>query len=69
MTDALEAHMVAGAIAALRRRAARQREIAAHWTVHGDGGVVVKAGEGAIAERIAAALDQAADDLARGPCP
>jgi hypothetical protein len=61
--------MLSGAIAALRRRAARQREIAANWTVHGDGGVVVKAGEGAIAERIAAALDQAADDLARGRCP
>jgi hypothetical protein len=65
MTDALEADMLSGAIAALRRRAARQREVAARWTVHGDGGVVVKAGEGAIAERIAAALDQAADEFER----
>lgn len=69
MKDALEADMVAGAIAALRRRAERQRQRAADWTVTTESGARIVAGEGRIAERIAVALDQAADDLARGPCP
>lgn len=68
MMDDIEAEILSGAITALRRRAARQRQRAADWTVTGANGVVVKSGEGAIAERIAAALDEAADDLARGPC-
>jgi hypothetical protein len=67
MTDALEADMVAGAVAALRRRAARQRARAADWTVTGERGVVIVAGEGRIAERLAVELDAVADELARGP--
>ena len=54
-----------GSILALRRRAARQRQRAADWTVIGENGVRIVAGEGRIAERIAAALDQAADEIER----
>lgn len=63
MSDPLEAAIRAGAIAALRRRAERQRRIAADWTVTGPRGEVIRSGEGAIALRIAAALDEAADEL------
>jgi hypothetical protein len=59
----LEAEFLAGAIAALRRRAARQRDIAKSWTTHSERGAVILQGEAAIALRIAAALDDAADDL------
>jgi|HubBroStandDraft_2_1064218.scaffolds.fasta_scaffold432080_1 hypothetical protein len=67
MIDALEADILQGAITALRRRAARQRKIAADWTVTGENGVVVKAGEAAIALRIAAALDELAAEFERAP--
>jgi hypothetical protein len=65
----------AGAIAALRRRAARQRAIAETWTIRAEKGVVIRSGEAAIAERIAVAFDQAADEpeashhLVRGHSP
>jgi hypothetical protein len=59
----LEEEFLAGAIAALRRRADRQRDIAKSWTAHGERGAVIRQGEAAIALRIAGALDQAADDL------
>jgi hypothetical protein len=70
MIDALEADMMRGAIAALRRRAERQRKVASDWTVNGENGVRILSVEGRIAERIAVALDQAADEFeraARGP--
>lgn len=68
MVDAVEEAIVAGAIATLRRRAERQRAIAKGWTVHGERGTVVVSGEGRIAERIAAALEAAADEIEkRGP--
>jgi hypothetical protein len=63
MADAIEAAIVAGAIAALRRRADRQRAIAKGWTAHGERGAIVVAGEGRVADRIAAALEAAADEL------
>lgn len=63
MSDDLEAEFRAGAIKALRRRADRQRQRAADWTVVGANGVRIVAGEGRIAERIAEALDQTADEL------
>jgi hypothetical protein len=63
MSDAIEADIRAGAIAALRRRAERQRKRAADWTITGDRGAIIRSGEGAIALRIAEALDQAADEL------
>jgi hypothetical protein len=67
MADDLETAIRAGAIAALRRRAERQRQRASEWTVDGENGVRVVAGEGRIAERIAAALYEAADAIA-GEC-
>jgi hypothetical protein len=59
----LEEEFFAGAIAALRRRAARQRDIAKSWTAHGERNAVIRQGEAAIALRIAEALDQTADEL------
>ena len=63
MRDDLEEEFRAGAVVALRRRAARQRQRAADWTVTGANGIHIVAGEGRIAERIAEALDPTADDL------
>jgi hypothetical protein len=63
--DELEEAFRTGAVIALRRRAARQRKIAADWTVTGERGVRIVAGEGRIAERIAEALEQAAKELER----
>jgi hypothetical protein len=63
MADALEADIVAGAVAALRRRAARQRKRAADWTTTTETGVRIVAGEGVIALRLAEALDQAANEI------
>ncbi len=67
--DLIGCAFLAGAITALRRRADRQRAIAKGWTVDGERGTVVVSGEGSIAERIAAALDQAADELEQGGAP
>jgi hypothetical protein len=63
MVDAIEEAIVAGAIAALRRRADRQTAIAKSWTAHGERGAIIRQGETAIALRIAEALGQAANDL------
>jgi hypothetical protein len=60
---ATESDVVAGAIAALRRRAARQRQIARDGTALGERGVVVRKGEAAIAERLAGVLSQLADEF------
>jgi hypothetical protein len=65
-SDPIEKAVVAGAVAALRRRAERQRAIAKGWTVHCERGTVVVSGEGRIAERIAAALEAAADEIENG---
>jgi hypothetical protein len=59
MADETEHEILAGTIAALRRRADRQRKVAAQW---GEG-----SGEAAIALRLAATYDELADELARGP--
>ena len=63
--DLIESTFLAGAVTALRRRASRQRERAESWTVIGENGVRIVAGEGRIAERIALALDQAAGEFER----
>ena len=55
--DPIESAFLAGAVAALRRRAARQARIAA------DGR---QGGESAVALRIAQALNELADELERG---
>jgi hypothetical protein len=52
MIDDIESRITAAAVAALRRRAARQREVAA---ARGD-----RSGEGTVALRIAVALDELA---------
>ena len=62
-SDPIEEAVVAGAVAALRRRAARQAKIAESWTARGARGAIVRSGEAAIALRIADALDQAAAEL------
>jgi hypothetical protein len=58
--DPIELAVLSGAIAALRRRAQRQRAISESWTVRGERGATVLSGEAAVALRIAEALDQAA---------
>jgi hypothetical protein len=63
MSEDIEADIRAGAARALRRRANRQRAIAKSWTVTGETGVRFMSGEAAITLRIAAALDQAADEI------
>jgi hypothetical protein len=62
-TDPLESDMLAGAAAALRKRADRQAKIAASWTTIGDRGAVIKRGEAAIAERMSTVLAQLADEF------
>jgi hypothetical protein len=61
--DPFEDAVRLGAIAALRRRAQRQRALSESWTARGERGVIVRAGEGAIALRIADALDEAAHEI------
>ena len=55
--------IVAAAVRVLRRRAERQRKIAEQWTVRGERGAIIRSGEGAIALRIAAALDEVAAEI------
>ncbi len=64
--DPIASAFLAGAVRALRRRADRQRAIAKGWTVHGERGAIVVAGEGRVADRIAAALEAAADEIENG---
>jgi hypothetical protein len=62
LVDELEDGFRTGAALALRRRASRQRQ----RTVIGAKGERITSGEGAIALRIAEALDQVADEIERG---
>jgi hypothetical protein len=62
----LEAEIYAGAIAALRKRAARQAAIARAGSATTEAGVVIRTSESAIAHRLAEALAAAADELERG---
>jgi hypothetical protein len=61
--DPIASAFLAGAVRALRRRAERQRKRAADWTASDANGVRIVAGEGRIAERIAEALEQAAEEI------
>jgi hypothetical protein len=65
MIDEIEEAVVAGAIAALRRRAARQRQRAADGTVQAARRAIVRTGEAVIALRLADAIDAAANDVSR----
>jgi hypothetical protein len=62
--DEIEEAIIAGAVAALRRRAMRQARIAADGTITTERGVLIRTGEGAVARRIALVLDDLADELA-----
>jgi hypothetical protein len=64
--DPLESAFLAGAITALRRRAARQARIAADGTMDGPRNAIIRQGESAVALRIAQALNELADELERG---
>jgi hypothetical protein len=67
--DDLDAAIKAGAVSALRRRADRQARLASAGTSHGDRGAIVRTGEATIAIRLAAALNQLADDLGEEATP
>jgi hypothetical protein len=69
MIDEIEEAVVAAAVAALRRRAQRQRAISQSWTTHGAWGVTVRSGEAVIADLLAAALTEIADELEQGGAP
>jgi hypothetical protein len=66
MDDEIEAAFVAGAVSALRKRAQRQAKLAAEGTAVGDRGAVIRTGEGALAARLAVALEDAAAELEGG---
>jgi hypothetical protein len=67
--DPIESALLAGAVAALRRRATRQERVAADWTANGSRGAVIRQGEAAVALRIAQALKELADELEQGGAP
>lgn len=66
MIDEIEKNIIAGAVRVLRRRAVRQRERATDWTVIGANSLRITSGEGAIALRIAEALEDAANGIEDG---
>jgi hypothetical protein len=66
VADDIETAFRAGAVAALRRRAARQAELAADGTTASERGVIFRTGEGVLASRLAAVLTVLADELERG---
>jgi hypothetical protein len=67
--DPIESAFLAGAIAALRRCAARQAQIAADGTTSGSRNAVIRQGESAVALRVAQALNDLADELEQGGAP
>jgi hypothetical protein len=64
--DPFEDAICAGAVRALRRRAARQAKIAKDGTSIGERNVVIRQGESAIAARLATTLAALADELEAG---
>jgi hypothetical protein len=61
----IEAEIYGGAVAALRKRAARQAAIAQSGAVVTEAGVIIRTGAAAIADRIAETLASLADELER----
>jgi hypothetical protein len=61
----LDSAIVAGAVAALRKRAARQRAIVEAGVVMTETGVMIRAGEAAVAARLAEAFAALADEIER----
>jgi hypothetical protein len=64
--DPIESAFLAGAVTAVRRRAARQERVAADWTAHGSRCAVIRQGETAVALRVAQVLNELADELEQG---
>ena len=62
----LEAELYAGAVSALRHRAASQAAKARAGTARTESGALVRTGEAAIAGRLAEALATLADEIERG---
>jgi hypothetical protein len=61
--DPLETAFRAGAVAALRRRAARQAELAAAGTTASERGAVIRTGEAVLAARLSSVLSQIAAEF------
>jgi hypothetical protein len=64
--DHLEADMRLGAAAALRKRAARQAKLAKDGTSTGERGAIIRTGEAAIADLLAATLARLAAEFEGG---
>lgn len=63
--DPIESSVRAGAVAALRRRAARQVKIAADGTTNGERGAIIRSGEAVLAVDLAVIFSQLADEIER----
>ena len=63
--SSLESEFVAGAVSALRRRAARQAAQARAGTARVENGALVRTGDAAVASRLAEALGAIADEIER----
>ena len=61
--DPLEFAFLAGAATALRRRAARQAQIATNWTTVGERGAIIRGGEAVLAIRLAATFAELAAEF------
>ena len=64
--DQMESAIVVGAIAALRKRAEKQAELARAGSSTAKCGAIIRTGEATIAERLANAFGEVADELASG---
>jgi hypothetical protein len=69
MIDPTEVDIIAGAIAALRKRAARQIQLAKDGTTSAEDGSPILTGEAAIALRVAKSLFELIDELEREAAP
>jgi hypothetical protein len=69
VADDLETAIAAGAVTALCRRAARQRELARLGTVESDktSGVFIRTGEAALADRLASAWAALVQEMEDAP--
>jgi hypothetical protein len=64
--DPIESAFLAGAVTALRRRVQRQDAIAKDGTTIGERNAVILQGEAAVAQRLAQAFNELADELEQG---
>ena len=61
--DPIESAFRAGAVAALRRRAARQAKIAADGTTNGKRGAIIRSGEAVLAVGLASVFSELAAEI------